>query len=455
MFPRQVSDPTPQSYPDGHLGEGFAAACLPFALGSTVTMAASALDLLSDWLAYRTFKNIDLPWRVEQLSRNNETKDALWGWDNLYKRLPDIFFYFMILATVVFLTEVVRFSYMFNSQRKQFKEKRDGLPYKKSFVEKCGGELVIVLHVFFEDLPVSLILLAVQVAISCQMFLPFQNQIYLLCIGSTCFSLCWKVLQVVWNAGCLGQREEYHRGCAIFALRCATLVLLASTLCISTLNLLIFPAVSNNFKGHSLSNSLLDKIGIYHWTRNDYIVFAQGESRPDYNGTSGRDVQLDTDSSYYVDRNLARIEDVVYNEGNYTQVSIPCDNATLFDFIQPAHKQLKDKDCRAVFAFLYDSFQETIFYNYGYTAPEIDDRCSVGTFRDDMPLADADLTQEWKASRTSDSVSPTASVAEDLTSLDGRNISHTISMSSTTSKRWVKCSFHLVLNQSIPLNLCP
>ena len=465
MFPKPVQDTGPQSFPDGHPGDGFLSACLPFALGSTTTMATSALDLLSDWLAYRSFSDLDLPWRVQQLGRHHATKDAIWGWDSLYKRLPDIFFYFMILATVVFLAEVVRFSYMFRARRNEFKEKRDGLPYKKSFIEKCGSEIFIILHVCMEDLPVSLVFLAVQVAVSCQVFLALRDKIYLLCMAVTCFSLCWKVLQIVWNAGCLGRRGEYHKGYKLCALRIGTLILLTSTLGVATVNLLLFPASNSNFKGRSLANTVLDKVGIHHWSRSDHIVFMQGEQQqqPDYNFTDNTTAviansELDSDSPFFKYVNLIKVEDVLYNEGNWTFVSVSCAaNSTMFDFVQPHHKtkQLHSStDCKATFIFLYDSFQESIYYNYAYRYYD-GDQCIMGNFTDHVPLVEADWSLEWAA------LSQTVSATErpiSNESIEGKNISHRISLSPLTSQdreNWVKCSYQLVLNESVPLDMCP
>ena len=189
---QRVHPPREPTY-SGEVAAGYMKSCLPFAIGATVTVAVVSLDIVTDWIMYKAVLDNNIPSAVKSYTASHKPGDAaendiVWTLRNVYIRLPGLMQGLLILGSFVFCLYFWWLCFMLVEQRKKFKDKRDGVPRKKTIYERYGGEVLIFLHVLCEDLPVSVILLLAQMSCSCTFFFNFDHVIYLIATCTTAFS---------------------------------------------------------------------------------------------------------------------------------------------------------------------------------------------------------------------------------------------------------------------------
>ena len=264
---------TPESFKGGSFKAGLSKHCTSLTLYSLVTVAITTFDLTTDWLAFVSIREL----RLDERLRENNDRIKL---HSLYIALPQIFLAFCILASVIYAIDVIHYFYKFGTLRKKFYDKRDGVKSEDNLVEKFGGEACVLLLVIFEDLPVSLLILAILGLVSCHCILMLNTAVLYLCIVATVTSVLWKLIQVLWSSGCFGKRYEYHSNRIISAARIVSSVLLLSALGVNILNsVLIKP---NAFIHHlpQSDHSLFDKVFIDQWIERDQVMFTETVQYP-------------------------------------------------------------------------------------------------------------------------------------------------------------------------------
>ncbi len=380
--------------PSQHGGRGVAAGfwgdCLMFTVGATITIAIATLDIISDWLMYKTFLNIDLPGKVEQVtsrSNQNVSDDLVWRLDDFYLNMPTILEGILILASINYCAYFIWFCYMFKAERHHLKNKWDGLPFKGTLMEKYGSEIFLCLHVLFEDFPVAGLLFAVQIAVSCQVLFHLDNAIYLLALSVTLISILWKFVCLIWNCGCFGQRDEYHTGCAVSILRCLSLLFIVCAFIFSVWNIILLRGhTGSRYHGNTLRNFIMDKIGVDRWTENDKIIITQSEHLDDLIHTLQNQERM---HKYVI--NVVPLKQILQQNGDRINFKIPCQsptgNSSLTSFFQPQHQTgTLYSNCTSVFTFVASTETMEIQYDYAYYFYNENKECISGKFQRQLPL---------------------------------------------------------------------
>lgn len=358
---------TPESFKGGTFKAGFTGSYAPIIIASVITILITSFNLATDWLAFSSIHQLHVESRFD--TQHNE----------FYIALPRLLLSFCILSSIIYAMDVIHFIYRFLKFRKQFFDARDGVNNKEFILVRYGGEICVLLLVIFEDLPISLLILAVQGLISCNCLLMINHAVFYTCIVATCLSVVWKFLQVLWSSGMCGKREEYAKGRPVMIFRIITVLFLFTTLAVTILNsVLIKPDAFLKFihrTSNSSTNHLFDKVYIEKWLEDEQIIFMQKRMLPpiygelDSNSRESDSPHPPPDLRYL---NIIYLSDVLTGHNQTIKVRTPCtdSNMNMMHFMEPADTtymdQLPETRCSAVFYFHYDTNAQTLFYDYGY-----------------------------------------------------------------------------------------
>ena len=341
--------------PGGDVGGGFLHDCLPFAVASTVTVAIASFNLISDWLVYRALLRLDIPAHARFVCNRTCVPDATPADIPCGVRLiPDIYFAFCIAASLAYFLNLVLYGAAYRQQRKNFIDRMDGVPFKRPLWHRHGDDVMLLSTFVVQDLPISCLLFALQVAISCDFYLPVGGAVFLVSVVGTCASVAWKLAFVTWKA------KHAHRR----APRIVTGCVLVASLGIIVLNLtLLSPTGSDAVPGRYLGTKLFDKIAVDRWINTRNVVLAHPR-------TGARDVWP---PPRYACNDLPRIiqlKDIVQSPDTLVVKHLQCEQPRLSfrTYFHPQHQVARrDGDrCVVVFHFLYSTRRRVIFYNYGY-----------------------------------------------------------------------------------------
>ena len=351
-----------------NVAAGFWGDCLRFAVGATITIAIVTLDFITDWLMYRNIQELDIPKLIDDIKgpQNGTSKEVVLRYKEFYELLPLIFFGVCIAAAVSYAMYFLWYCYMFRAERNYLKDKWDGVTRKGYFCHKYGGEVVLFVHVLLQDLLISGLLFAVQVAVSCHFQVALDHVIYELALGTTLLSIAWKFSQLIWNSGCLGQREEYESGAAVNVLRCATLLVLVCASSLAIWNAILLVGWKyNDYIGPSVQNTIMDKIEVDRWRHQDGIALVYfdpmtGEATP-------------------VIMDVIPMDYVMHHHNQTLYATRPCisGQVNLTTFLESPHQTREADNCTVTFEFIPILTQGYILYDYVYSFTS-DGTCQTG-----------------------------------------------------------------------------
>ena len=394
---QRVHPPREPTY-SGEVAAGYMKGCLPFAVGATVTVAIASLDIITDWIMYKAVLNNNIPSAVKSYTASNKPGDAaendiVWTLRDVYIRLPGLMQGFLILGSFVFCLYFWWLCFMFVEQRKKFKDKRDGVPRKKKIYERYGGEVLILLHVLCEDLPVSVILLLAQMSCSCTFFFNFDHVIYLIATCTTAFSLTWKFAQVMWNFGCFNFRDSYLCSHGLVILRIVSLLFISFTWALTAINFVLLRAGKNGelFSHTTFDTSVFDKIGVDRYIYNQEVIFAQSVNFQYITVSNdwelGKSNEVKDVAHMLTITPLVPIVDAI--DSTHT-VALPCgnsaNNVTFNRFFKHSHREETNsqRNCSVIFRFHLKSFSKEIHYDARYLFYDnITDSCVSGRLQID------------------------------------------------------------------------
>lgn len=360
----------------GDVAGGYMRSCLPFAVGATVTVVVVSLDIVTDWIMHHAIVDIGIPDKVREYTANrnrdgDDENEIIWTLRDVYERLPNIMLGFLILSSMVFCLYFWWLCYMFVEQRKKFKDKRDGVPRKQKACERYGGEILILLHVLCEDLPVSVILLLAQISCSCTFLLDFDHVIYLIATCTTAVSLSWKFVQVIWNFGCFNFRENYLCSNGLVTLRTISLLFISFTWSLTAINFVLLSAGKNGelFSHSTFRMSVFDKIGVDRYVQSHYIVFTQSSNFKHIavsNSFNAEKLSGLNDTHLLTITPVKAVVDAI--DSTYT-VSLPCQtaqtNITFTPYLKELHREEYSglRNCSVIFRFRLQSLSNEIHYD--------------------------------------------------------------------------------------------
>lgn len=374
---------TPESFKGGTFKAGFFNSYAPFIGTSILTILIASFNLVTDWFVYTTIQHMQLDIRFR--SQPNDTHLR-----KLYIALPVIFLSFCILASIIYTAYVIHFVYKLVVFRRRFFDTRDGVHNKEFLIEKHLSEGFVLLLVIFEDLPISILLLLLQTAVSCDCLIVMSSSEFYMCFVSTFISVIWKLGQVVWSSGCCGRRLEYKTGLGISIFRIVTVFFIVCAFIITILNSILIkpgPFRSVISRSYASNNLLFDKIYIESWLEDENVVFMEKMQKMSYYSNDSHSSEISAENtmeeSYF---NVSLLSDVLTHYNKPIRVYKHCleQGMNMSGYMNAEDKTLvqNGSNCSMVFEFLYDAHMKTVFYNYGYvlSGGRIDQRCKKGTF---------------------------------------------------------------------------
>ena len=436
----ECSDPPP----GGDVGGGFLHDCLPFAVASTLTVAIATFNLISDWLAYRALLRLDIPAHARAFYNrtcvgDTTSLDLPCG----VRQLPDLYFAFCVAASLAYCVSLARHGAAFRRQRKNFIDRMDGVPLKRPLWDRHGDEVMLLVTLVVEDLPVSCVLLALQVAISCDFYLPLGGAVFVLSVAGTCASVAWKLVRVAWKA-----RHARRR-----APRVASGALLVATLAVVALNLtLVTSGGRHGVPERLLDTRLFDKVAIDRWVDSHYVAFAHTVDAP----TEPRDTWSRRHDACGDVISIVAVGDVLHTPNTVVERHLACDQQHMsFRSYFHRHHQKRARhrgdQCAVVFRFLYSTRRRTIYYNYGYRFGR-SPAAVCGPPRTDGLDVSAESHEVDDNNVTGNTEVTTFSPADEDSPFVGRLVF------CQSRHRWDSnvCSFDLVLDRTLlPVSLCP
>ena len=364
----------------GDVAAGFWGDCLPFTITATLTVAITTLDIITDWIMYRAFMGMAFAERVQAAVKvpwYNETQNVIWLYREVYVQIPLLLQIFCIVGLVVYVFYFLWMCWMFTTERKKFKDKRDGVPHKGTFVENYGGDFFILLHICLHDLPVAAILFAVQVAISCRFLILVNHVIYFIATVVTLVSLVWNILQVFYNGGCLGLREEFLSTKLTWVLRSVSVVMAMMAITVASLNVILLTGWQTQIvKGSFLGSEVINKVAVDQWMEEGKIIF--------WVNTSSELPLSYTNSSSYNLIEVVTLKRVFASGEHGLSVELPCegDMYSLLPFLQQTHTYNADIfNCTAIFRFLASRQEPVINFDYLYMFYNEDRYCVYSHFK--------------------------------------------------------------------------
>ena len=347
----ECSDPPP----GGDVGGGFLHDCLPFAVASTVTVAIATFNLISDWLAYRAILRLDIPAHARAVYNRTCAADttSLDLHCNV-QILPDVYFAFCVAASFAYFLSLVRYGAAFRKKRKNFIDRMDGVPVKRPMWDRHGDEVMLLSMLVVEDLPISCVLLALQIAINCDFYLPLGGAIFVVSVAGTCASVAWKLMRVAWKA-----RHARRR-----APRVLSGALLVASLAVVALNLTLLTSSGRHNVPERFLN--IDKIAIDRWIDTENIVFAHMDNMRT-EPSDGWSRQHDACRDF---PRVAAVKDILHSPDTVVVRHLACEqkHMSFRAYFHQRHQRTgrRGGSCVVVFHFLYSTRHRTIFYNYGY-----------------------------------------------------------------------------------------
>ena len=259
---------------------------------------------------------------------------------------------------------------MFTTERRKFKDKRDGLPYKGSAIEKHGSDIFIFLHVTLHDLPLAALLLAAQLAVSCRLVLPFGHVIFYIAMMTTLVSVSWKLLQLVYNSGCLDQREEYICTPVSWLIRSISSILLAGALAAAGLNVALLTGWRGQEVTSILSPQMMEKIRLDSWLRED-SVFLTIDGALSIASPVTEDTDSANDSVVWVQ--LAGMADIFAAARKGLKVEMPCeDDSVSLTLALMANSQFgQNFNCSATFMFRVSPQEGVLYFDFLFRSYDI------------------------------------------------------------------------------------
>lgn len=451
-----------------NVASGFWGHCLSFAVGAIITICILTLDIITDWLMYCSLATMDIPRLVDGIAEesNGTSTEFVMGMYTFYRNIPLVFMSACCTAAAAYLIYFIWFVYMFRAERNYLKDKYDGVTRKGYCCHKYGGEIFILIHALLEDLFVMGILFAIQVAVSCRFQLELGSVVYELAIGTTLLSLGWKTVQLLWNSGCLGQREEYHQSMAVIVLRCCTLLVLVCAFTLTIWNTILLVGWKyNDYRGPSMHNTIMDKVEVDRWKRQDGIALLYIDT-PMPSGDSWQEMISEVNPTII---DLISMDEMLNYDNNSIYITRPCvtDVANLTIFLENDHQIMTRIDCVITFKFIPMLARGLILYDYKYTFVSETDQCVSGQLQffepsipwQPVPMAMEDTTlSNILTSVATTAISMTtsmqsnmptsnsdAAVSQDYTSNANSSMFHTVFfLSALWSRTEYVCSYNLV-----------
>ena len=432
------------SYPQGevNVAAGFWGSCLSFAVGATLTVTIVSLDLLTDWLLYRSLLQLHIPDLVHDMYRtsNGTSGEVAVRLQPFFSEVPLVFLVACSVAAFICGLYLIWFCYMFRVERNFLKDKYDGVTRKGCFCHKYGGEIFLFLHALLEDLLMSGLFFAVQVAVSCRFQLALGSVVYELAVATTLLSLGWKFGQLLWHLGCVGQREEYHSGLAVAALRCCTLLVLVLAFSMAVWNTILLVGWKyNDYRGPNTYNTIMDKIPVDRWKRADGIALLYIDS-----ATPLSQAWLSGDINPTIVDIMSFDELLSY--GNHSvYASRPCvsDAANFTAFMDTTHQTTTPANCSIVFEFVPLLAQGTILFDYMYSYTTDTGQCISGHLQGYQPQI------PWQPDATSADNLVASTI---LTSL-ATTAASTVSMTTNTPSNAVTSGWNAVVSADYTSNV--
>ncbi|ELT96645.1 hypothetical protein CAPTEDRAFT_187380 [Capitella teleta] len=394
--PPETDAPKPASFQGANVPqEIFRHGFVPFCVMSTLTVAILTFDLISDWLAWRSLNDFQL----SELSPQHEPHFS--GLRPVFTHFSVIYLSFCVVASAFALVELCRVLRLLVLQKRKLKESLDGVAYKRTSFDKHSGDIMLPLLVLAEDLPLSFLILALQLVTQCPVILPLPSHMILTSVCSSCLSLIWKIGQVIWRSGCCGQRTEFACSWSVSVLRAFSLLASLSALALTLLNLLLLTRPSflpSNY------GRLMRSVSYARWMQQDELSLVVRDCDDAIEGRV-RMAQLELAVSPF-DRSFIH----------------PCDNTTLPFITHPAFNDSSSTQCQVLLQTSFSILHQVLFYDFSYRFFN-SDVCHVGFF----PPQITRLSNE--------SIS--------------RNISLHLSLSPEVQPDWMKCNLEMARNDSM------
>ena len=329
-----VKDPvleSPQSFQKGNFSRPLRCDVTRIAIGGLASLSISGFSLVLNWLV--TYYVIDL--HLEEMVHDTGTELTKRG--RLLASLPLCFVLFCSFATLLLLINFAHVLLSIYYKRRKCYEQRDGVDFQWKFFERFSSELLLLLTLLCHDCALSVLLLALQASVTCEYLFITRTPLVNVCVVASCLSVVWKFIQLIWNAGCCGKRNDHFTSRCHLLLRIVTLLVAVACLCVASLNAaLLRPA--------SVRGALERKPQIDRWLASDELIVSRNESS----------------------MTLVSAEDLVRHHDHVLTVTSPCSLAafTITDYIQePIDRRQR---CQLVVNTFYEMNTSTIFFDAKY-----------------------------------------------------------------------------------------
>ena len=360
--------------------------CVPLSFRPVVGTALVTLNFITDWMGYVTYNSLQLRKQVLQRfpSKNiTETQETI---QLGYLELTAIYLCTCLLSSVVYFLHMICLYYSFLLQRKRELNKKDGFTAKESSMDKYGGEILLLLQTLFENIPVMLILFLSKAFLTCYFVVIFDKMVFKVIIIATVINIIWKFGLVIWNASCLGCREEYYSGYKYAFIRISTLFFLLICTALTCINLIYyFSTFGNAVHKYDSSNHIpFHGLHIERWLHEDQVSLILEEKRLlglHENTTTSQNVTTiknDDNTHYqwsYKHINITDIQELVIKGTEPLVYNLPCNiaNTSLID-IEDASIQ---DNCTLFLAMLFNPNNLEIHYSFLYQY-YINNSCTTG-----------------------------------------------------------------------------
>ena len=454
----------PEAFKGGDFTSGLQSEYTPFVSASLVTLLISILDLTMTWLVFRYVKSLRVRRWMDEWSRA-ENEDNLWDMSDLYKHLQKLFLAFSVIASAVHSWYVIHFGLLFYYKRRKFYETRDGVTFEWTFIEHYNGEVCILLLAVLHNLPIMLLLLALQAMVSCEFLILTQVPVIYACVIATIISIVYKLIQVIWNAGCCGKNDHYTRSRCHSSLRIITIVILIGTLTITSINLVLLKPLKN-FKNlprndRDSPHPLFDKVYIDEWMNEDKIMLYEhvvtSNNGDEYNVNSNEYANYETSVE------IMNIDELVHDHNKVLTVSRPCSmyslNMTMYLPLpmHHMHDQNPDASCQVVFNIYFDLHNHTLYMDYRYKLMSRDQtQCFSGHFMPAVAMEDTGLPQRSRspsAPSSEESGRDDDSDVSDVDDGDTRTVASTSAQTSMMTHEMCFLSSITTLDVSVPCHI--
>ena len=265
---------------------------------------------MMDWLLFRSFQQLKLKDKVLTLQQDPGGDSIAWQLRDVYLHLTDALEYICIISSALVFLRFPWFYYMFFRSRSKFRSGRDGVPHKQTVLERYGADLLSLVAVVGQTVPVTTILLLGQISVSCRFYLYFNDVIFMWYVIVTLLSIAWKSVELLISV-CHESRDS--RGGVLCLLRTILGALLLCAAVVSVLNAVLLDGHKNIKFLKPSRNKLMDKV-----LADDYIlsngIYLKQELSSDIN-------------TYFKIADLSEL--VEHNSTDYQTPMMPCNSANL------------------------------------------------------------------------------------------------------------------------------